>query len=130
LSGGKSPLPDWANAFIQTPGKPGIFAYLFLLKIPNLFNYKNLYKALDLLSKIKIYRNIWEQHSVCLYKEAPCLRRRGGKAGVEDPPFVKPRKHTSRAGGAGEFGRTLTIPIYIPKLQGENGRFFVIRYSP
>jgi len=34
---------------------------LFLLKIPYLLNYKDLYKILILLSKIKMYRNMREQ---------------------------------------------------------------------
>jgi len=38
-----------------------LFMKLFLLKIPYLLNYKDLYKILILLSKFKMYRNMREQ---------------------------------------------------------------------
>ena len=43
---------------IVISGELKLFMEIFLLKIPYLLNYKDLYKILVLLSKIKMYRNM------------------------------------------------------------------------
>jgi hypothetical protein len=53
-------LTDQSRAIVIS-GELRLFMEILLLKIPYLLNYKDLYKILVFLSKIKMYRNMLEQ---------------------------------------------------------------------